>query len=231
MPRSKIPVVTIDGPSGSGKGTAAQILAGRLGWHYLDSGALYRVVGLTAHRRGVDLQSEPALCRLAEKIRIDFVPQPDGTPARVTVDGEDVSRDLRTETTGELASRVAALPDVRASLLQKQRDFRGIPGLVTDGRDMGTTVFPDAILKVFLVASAEVRAERRYKQLKEKGFDANLSSILGEIRHRDRRDTERSVSPLKPADDAWILDGSTLSIEEVVAAVSRQLEKRLRTSG
>jgi len=227
MPKTKIPVVTIDGPSGSGKGTVAQILAGRLGWHYLDSGALYRVLGLTANHRGVGLDNEPALCHLAEAIRIDFVPQPDGTPARVAVDGEDVSRDLRTEATGELASQVAVLPDVRAALLEKQRDFRQIPGLVTDGRDMGTTVFPDAILKVFLVASAEVRAERRYKQLKDKGFDANLSAILGEIRHRDRRDTERSVSPLKPADDAWVLDGSTLSIEEVVTSVSRRLAERL----
>jgi cytidylate kinase len=227
MKYAKPPVVTIDGPSGSGKGTVAQILAGRLGWHYLDSGALYRVLGLTAAKRGVDLDNEPALCRLAEAMRIDFLPQPDGTPARVSVDGEDVSLALRTEATGELASRVAALPDVRASLLQKQRDFRQFPGLVSDGRDMGTTVFPDAILKVFLTASPEIRAERRYKQLKEKGFDANLSAILGEIRHRDQRDTERTVSPLKPADDAWILDCSALSINEVAAAVSSRLAVRL----
>jgi cytidylate kinase len=138
---------------------------------------------------------------------------------------------LRTEATGELASRVAALPDVRAALLQKQRDSRRFPGLVTDGRDMGTTVFPDAILKVFLIASAEVRAERRYKQLKEKGFDANLSAILGEIRHRDQRDTARPVSPLKPADDAWILDCSALSINEVVAAVSSRLALRRAETG
>jgi cytidylate kinase len=226
-PSNKIPVVTIDGPGGSGKGTVAQILAGRLGWHYLDSGALYRVLGLTARRRGVGLEDEPALCRLAETIRIDFEPQPDGNPARVAVDGKDVSAELRTEASGELASRVAALPAVRAALLQKQRDFRRFPGLVTDGRDMGTTVFPDALLKVFLTASAEVRAERRYKQLKEKGFDASLGSILGEIRHRDQRDTERSVSPLKPADDAWILDSSTLSREAVVEAVSKRLAARL----
>ncbi len=227
MTKTNPPVVTIDGPSGSGKGTVAQILAGRIGWHYLDSGALYRVLGLTAARRGMPLDSEPALCRLAETIQIDFVPQADGTPARVRVDGEDVSHDLRTEATGELASQVAVLPDVRAALLRKQRDFRQSPGLVTDGRDMGTTVFPDAIVKVFLTASAEVRAERRYKQLKEKGFDANLSAILGEIRHRDRRDTERSVSPLKPADDAWILDSSTLGVDEVVRAVSGRLAERL----
>ena len=225
--QNKIPVVTIDGPSGSGKGTVAQILAGRLGWHYLDSGALYRVLGLTAARRGVGLDAEPALCRLAETLQIIFVPQADGSPARVSVDGEDVSTDLRTETTGEMASRVAALPAVRRVLLQKQHNFRQNPGLMTDGRDMGTTVFPDALLKVFLIAAPEVRAQRRHKQLKGKGFDANLDVILGEIRHRDARDTDRSVSPLKPADDAWILDSSTLSTTEVVDAVSRRLQARL----
>lgn len=227
MTKAKPPVLTLDGPGGSGKGTIAQIIAGRLGWHYLDSGALYRVLGLTASRRGLPLDSEPDLCRLAETIRIEFTPQPDGTSARVSVDGVDVSTELRTEATGELASQVAVLPDVRAALLQKQRDFRQFPGLVTDGRDMGTTVFPDAILKVFLTASAEVRAERRYKQLKDKGLNANLAGILGEIRHRDQRDTSRSVSPLKPADDAWILDCSALSIDEVVASVSARLQARL----
>jgi cytidylate kinase len=175
----------------------------------------------------VSLDDEPALSRLAATLGIGFVPQPDGSPAKVTVDGQDVSTELRTETTGELASRVAALLAVRAALLQKQHDFRQNPGLITDGRDMGTTVFPDALLKVFLTASAEVRAERRYKQLKEKGFDANLAAILGEIRQRDARDTDRSVSPLKPADDAWILDSSTLSTSEVVEAVSRRLQARL----
>jgi cytidylate kinase len=227
MANTQVQVVTIDGPSGSGKGTVAQILAGRLGWHYLDSGALYRVLGLMAARRKVSLEDEPALSRLAATLGIGFVPQPDGSPAKVTVDGQDVSTELRTETTGELASRVAVLLAVRAALLQKQHDFRQNPGLITDGRDMGTTVFPDALLKVFLTASAEVRAERRYKQLKEKGFDANLAAILGEIRHRDARDTDRSVSPLKPADDAWILDSSTLGTSEVVEAVSRRLQARL----
>jgi cytidylate kinase len=183
MPRPRPPVLTVDGPSGSGKGTVAQILAARLAWHYLDSGVLYRVLGLIAYRRGLSLN--------------------------------------------ELASQVAVLPDVRAALLEKQRNFRQFPGLVTDGRDMGTTVFPDAILKVFLVASAEVRAERRYKQLKEKGFSANLALILGEIRNRDQRDSERPVSPLKPADDAWILDSSSLTIDEVVDTVSARLRTRL----
>lgn len=223
MPKTKPPVVTIDGPGGSGKGTVAQILAGRLGWHYLDSGALYRVIGLAGRRQGLPLDHEPGLVRLAGTLDIRFVPQADGTSAHVYIDGEDVSPELRTEASGELASRVAALPGVRAALLQKQRDFRQFPGLVTDGRDMGTTVFPDAVLKVFLIASADVRAERRYKQLKEKGFDANLGAILGEIRHRDQRDTERTASPLKPADDAWILDSSALSIGEVVAAISARL--------
>ena len=226
----QIPVVTIDGPGGSGKGTVAQILAGRLGWHYLDSGALYRVLGLIGERRKLNLDDEPALCRLAAALRIDFVPQPDGSAAQVQADGVDVSAELRTESSGELASRVAVLPAVRLALLQKQRDFRQIPGLVTDGRDMGTTVFPDALLKVFLTASAEIRAQRRYKQLKEKGFDANLEQILGEIRHRDARDTGRSVSPLKPADDAWILDSSTLNTTEVVETVSRRLQARLAGS-
>lgn len=227
MPRAKPPVLTLDGPGGSGKGTIAQIIAGRLGWHYLDSGALYRVLGLAAQRRGVALDDEPGLCRLADTVRITFTPQADGTAARVTVDDEDVSQELRTETTGELASRVAVLPGVRTALLQKQRDFREFPGLVTDGRDMGTTVFPDANLKVFLTASAAVRAERRYKQLKEKGFDASLSAILGEIRQRDQRDTERLVSPLKPADDAWVLDCSALSVTEVVESVSARLQAQL----
>ena len=227
MANTQVQVVTIDGPSGSGKGTVAQILAARLGWHYLDSGALYRVLGLMAARRKVSLDDEPALGRLAATLGIGFVPQPDGSPARVTVDGRDVSTELRTETTGELASRVAALSAVRAALLQIQRDFRQNPGLIADGRDMGTAIFPDAFLKVFLTASAQVRAERRYKQLKEKGFDASLAAILGEIRHRDARDTDRSVSPLKPADDAWILDSSTLSTSEVVEAVSRRLQARL----
>lgn len=223
----QIPVVTIDGPSGSGKGTVSQILAARLGWHYLDSGALYRVLGLVAQRRGINLDDEPALCRLAESMKISFVPQPDGSPAGVNVDGEDVSAELRTETTGALASQVAALPAIRAALLQKQRDFRNLPGLIADGRDMGTTVFPEALLKVFLTANPVVRAERRHKQLKEKGFNANLDSILGEIRHRDARDTERSASPLKPAADAWILDCSALSLIEVVETVSRRLQERL----
>ena len=220
------PVVTIDGPSGSGKGTVAQIIADRLGWHFLDSGALYRLVGLAAFRAGASLSDAPALVAIARDMDITFVPRPGDIPA-VLLDGAEAGEELRTEANGERASLVAIIPDVRAALLQKQRDFRRFPGLVADGRDMGTTVFPDALLKVFLTASPEVRAERRYKQLKEKGFDANLPRLLGEIRDRDARDSARTASPLKPAADASILDTSTLSISEVVGQIERLLRSRL----
>jgi cytidylate kinase len=220
-----IPVLTIDGPSGSGKGTVSQILATRLGWHFLDSGALYRLLGLAAAKSGIDINDAPALCRLAADMNITFVPQPGAAP-RVFLNGQEVGGELRTEESGERASKVAAIPEVRAALLQKQRDFRQSPGLVADGRDMGTTVFPQAFLKIFLVASPEVRAERRYKQLKEKGFDVNLAQLLGEICERDQRDAARSASPLKPAPDACILDSSPLSIDEVVEHIHRLVEAR-----
>jgi cytidylate kinase len=219
------PVLTVDGPSGSGKGTVGQLLAARLGWHFLDSGALYRLVGLAAHRAGVALDEPAALARIARSMAATFVPRP-GDVARVLLDGRDVGEELRTEAAGERASKVAAISEVRAALLQKQRDFRRPPGLVADGRDMGTTVFPDALLKIFLTASAEVRAERRYKQLKEKGFSANLAQLLGEIRERDQRDAARPASPLKPADDACILDSSHLAIDAVVERVLGMLAER-----
>lgn len=222
-----VPVVTVDGPSGSGKGTIAQLLAARLGWRYLDSGALYRVVGLVAHRRGIDLADGAALARLADGLALRFEPQADGSPARVWVETDDVSDALRTEETGRLASQVAVLPEVRRALLQKQHAFRQAPGLVTDGRDMGTTVFPGAVLKLFLTADPQVRAERRYKQLKEKGLDVNLDSLLGEIRSRDDRDAARAASPLKPAADAELLDTSHLRIDEVVAIIESRLRRRL----
>ena len=222
-----VPVLTIDGPSGSGKGTVAQRVAARLGWHYLDSGALYRVVGLVARERGIDLGDGPAVARLAEGLDLHFEPQADGSPARVRVDGRDVSDALRTEETGRLASQVAVLPAVRRALLQKQHAFRQPPGLVTDGRDMGTTVFPGAVLKLFLTADPAVRAERRYKQLKEKGLDVNLDNLLGEIRSRDDRDAARATSPLKPAADAELLDTSSLSIDEVVGVIETRLQRKL----
>ncbi len=224
------PVVTIDGPSGSGKGTVAQIIADRLGWHFLDSGALYRLVGLAAFRAGASLSDAPALAAIARNMNISFLPRPGDVPA-VLLDGTEVGDDLRTEASGERASLVAIIPDVRTALLEKQRDFRRLPGLVADGRDMGTTVFPDALLKVFLTASPEVRAERRYKQLKEKGFDANLPRLLGEIRERDQRDAARTVSPLKPAIDAVVLDSSGLAISEVVEQILGLLAERRDSAG
>ncbi|MBI3899081.1 MAG: (d)CMP kinase [Gammaproteobacteria bacterium] len=219
------PVITVDGPSGSGKGTVCQILATRLGWHFLDSGALYRLVGLAANRAGVDLADEPVVAQLALSLDVEFLPRADGAP-EILLQGEEVGDDLRTESSGAAASRVAALPSVRKALLHKQHALRRPPGLVADGRDMGTTVFPDALIKVFLTASAEVRAERRYKQLKEKGFDVNLRRLLDEIRERDARDAAREASPLKPAADAHILDTSDLSISEVVDRIESLLHKR-----
>lgn len=220
-----IPVVAIDGPGGSGKGAVSQQLAARLEWHYLDSGALYRVVGLAAMRAGLDPGDAPALARLAARLDIAFRPRPGHAPA-ILLHGEDVTDQVRTEAAGDAASRVAALPEVRRALLHKQHQLRCGPGLVADGRDMGTVVFPDAILKVFLTASPEVRAQRRYKQLKEKGFDVNLPRLLADIRERDARDSGRAASPLKPAADAHPLDTSSLSISQVVDRIERLLRDR-----
>jgi cytidylate kinase len=220
------PVLAIDGPGGSGKGTICQILARRLGWRFLDSGALYRAVGYIAEHTGVDIGDTATLARLARDMDIRFDSVQDG-PVRAILDGVEVGDALRTEEAGAVASQVAAIPEVRSALLKKQHAFRQPPGLVADGRDMGTRVFPDAILKIFLTASPEVRAERRYKQLKEKGFDANLPRLLGEIRNRDARDAARTASPLKPAADASILDTSTLSISEVVQQIEHLLRVRL----
>ncbi|HEY0720575.1 MAG TPA: (d)CMP kinase [Gammaproteobacteria bacterium] len=213
-----VPIITVDGPSGVGKGTLSQRLARHLGWHFLDSGALYRLLGLAARRQGVDPADEVRLELLALKLDVRFLPSERGETT-ILLNNHDVTRDIRTEQAGNDASKVAAVPVVRAALLQRQRDFRQLPGLVADGRDMGTTVFPDAPLKFFLTASAEVRAERRHKQLKEKGLDASLTTLLAEIAERDERDRTRSVSPLKPAEDAIIIDTSHLGIDEVFSAV------------
>jgi cytidylate kinase len=217
---SGAPVIAIDGPSGSGKGTIGQILAQRFGWHYLDSGALYRAVGYLAVHQQAAANDIPGLVRLAQGMDISFEIFPDRS-ARVLLNGADPGDGLRTEEAGAMASKVAAIPEVRSALLNKQRAFRQPPGLVADGRDMGTVVFADALLKVFLTASPDIRAQRRYNQLKDKGFDANLSRLLGEIRDRDTRDAARAVSPLKPANDAVILDSSALSIPEVVEQIAR----------
>ncbi|WP_447896088.1 (d)CMP kinase [Vreelandella sp. GE22] len=219
-----IPVLTIDGPGGAGKGTISSLIAERLGWHLLDSGALYRLTAQAAVKHDVALDDEAALKRLAAELDVAF-PVTDGAP-RTLLEGEDVTLTIRTEQAGERASRVASLPGVRQGLLERQRDFCKAPGLVADGRDMGTVVFPDAPLKVFLTASAEERARRRHQQLQEAGVDASLSSLLKEIQARDARDTQRSVAPLKPADDAITLDTTRLSIPEVVDQLARLLVQK-----
>ncbi|NMY66479.1 (d)CMP kinase [Pseudomonas sp. WS 5018] len=221
-----VPVITIDGPSGSGKGTVAALLAGKLGWNFLDSGALYRLLAFAARNHGVDLTNEEALKVLAEHLDVQFGAARDGHGMVIILEGEDVTEAIRNETVGAGASQVAALPVVRAALLQRQKAFREAPGLVADGRDMGTVVFPDAPLKIFLTASAEERARRRYLQLKARGDDVNLASLLGEIRERDERDTQRAVAPLKPAEDAIQLDSTTLSIEEVLQRILSEVADR-----
>lgn len=213
-----IPVLTIDGPSGSGKGTLAQRMAAELGWHYLDSGALYRVLAQAALQAEIDLADESALAELAATLPVTFDVEAD--KLTVLLNDQDVSLLIRSEQAGNAASKVAAIPAVRSALLQRQRDFRQLPGLVTDGRDMGTVVFPDAPYKVYLTASAEVRASRRYKQLKEKGIDSNLADLIKEITERDERDQQRDVAPLKPAADAIILDSTALGIDAVFQRVS-----------
>ncbi len=213
-----IPVITVDGPSGVGKGTISHLLAKKLGWHFLDSGALYRLTALAAVRHDMALEDEPVVAEIARSLDVEFQAT-DGGEVKVLLENQDVTNDIRTEQAGNNASKVAALPAVREALLQRQRDFAAAPGLIADGRDMGTTVFPRAAGKFFLTASAAVRAERRYKQLKEKGFDANLDSLIEEIEQRDERDRSRSASPLRPADDALTIDTSDKSIDEVFAEV------------
>ena len=210
------PVITIDGPTASGKGTIARLIAQRLGWHILDSGALYRLVALAAEKHAIALDDVASLEPLAAHLDVEFVAGEGAEEMAVLLEGEDVTLELRKETTGNGASLVAALPEVRAALLERQRAFAQLPGLVADGRDMGTVVFPQAAVKIFLTASAEERAQRRYNQLKDKGLDVSMRSLLDEIAERDARDRNRSASPLVPAEDAVELDTSDLSIDEVV---------------
>ncbi len=217
-------VICVDGPSGVGKGTLSLMLAEQLGWHFLDSGALYRISALAALRHGIAFDDEAALGELALNLDVRFAPVPGAEP-RVLLEGDDVTSEIRTEQAGNAASKVAAIPAVRAALLERQRAFAKQPGLVADGRDMGTTVFPGAPLKLFLTASAEVRGERRYKQLKDKGLDVNLTSLVAEIAERDERDASRSVSPLRPADDALVIDTSSLTIDAVFAKAIAAVEK------
>lgn len=210
---SSVPVIAIDGPTASGKGTVAQRVAAALGFHYLDSGALYRLVALLALERGVTADDADRLAQLAATMRPRFA------GGRIELDGRDVTDAIRTEEVSAMASRIAVHAPVRAALLETQRSFRRPPGLVADGRDMGTVVFPDARLKVYLTASVDERARRRYKQLIEKGIPANIAALSQELRARDERDSKRSTSPLKPAEDAYQLDSSALSIDEVVARI------------
>lgn len=226
MSEQGVPVITIDGPGGSGKGTLAGMLAARLGWHLLDSGALYRLLALAAHNHGADLTNEEMLTGLAAHLDVQFIAAEGDQEQRTVLEGEDVSRAIRTETIGAGASRVAALPAVRQALLARQQAFREMPGLVADGRDMGTVVFPDAQLKIFLTASPEIRAERRYRQLLEKGETASLAGLLDEINARDERDMNRSIAPLRPADDAILIDSSHMSIENVLETVQAEARKR-----
>jgi len=223
-----IPVIAIDGPSGSGKGTIARRVAEALGMHLLDSGALYRLVGLAAERAGKTDAGEAEIAEIARTLDVRFGSTADGDEV-IWLGGQEVTGQIRTEECGALASKVAALPAVRDALLELQRSFRQPPGLVADGRDMGTAVFPDARLKVFLTASAEERAKRRYKQLKDKGIDVSLAALSRDIEARDKRDSERSIAPLRPAADARLLDSSKLTIDEVTRTVldwARELDQR-----
>ena len=214
-----LPIVTIDGPSGSGKGTIAKLLAARFGLRCLDSGALYRLLGLAARQAGASLADADRLAEIARSMRVEFEGE------RVLLDGVDVALEIRTEQAGNAASKVAALPEVRAALLQWQRDYARAPGVVADGRDMGTVVFPAAGTKIFLTASAEERAKRRYNQLNEKGLSANLPDLVAEIQERDERDSNRSVAPLRPASDAFLLESTSLSVDEVLKQVVGQVLK------
>lgn len=214
----EVRVIAIDGPSGSGKGTVSRAVAQALGWHFLDSGALYRLVALHGLNQGLEPGDETGHAALAGQMRIRFAARPDGTE-QVYLEGVDVTGELRSEPIGNAASRVAAMPAVRTALFTRQQRFAEPPGLVADGRDMGTVVFPAAGLKIFLTASAEERAHRRHKQLKDKGLDVSLPALSREIAERDARDTGRKVAPLKPAADAIVLDSTGLDVEEVVARV------------
>ncbi|MGB2739605.1 MAG: (d)CMP kinase [Cognaticolwellia sp.] len=216
--QESIPVITIDGPSGAGKGTVARIVAEQLGWHLLDSGAIYRVLAVAAQHHNISVEDEESLLPIAAHLDVQFQICVEGE-GKVILEGEDVSNAIRTEEIGALASKVAAFPRIREALLRRQRAFKVSPGLVADGRDMGTVVFIDAVIKVFLTASAEERAQRRFNQLKEKGFDVKIGRLLDDIRLRDERDQNRKVAPLIPAEGALIIDSTELSINEVVSKI------------
>lgn len=216
---SYVPVITVDGPSGTGKGTLCSHLANWLRWNFLDSGALYRILAFAADKYHLETNNEVAIAELAGSLDVVFqMPEP-GKDVTIIYEGSDISHEIRTEECGNSASRIAALPEVRSALLERQRKFRQLPGLVADGRDMGTVVFTDAPIKIYLIASAAERAKRRYKQLKQKGFSVNLPRLTADIAERDTRDSQRTISPLKPADDAIVVDTTTLEISEVIKKI------------
>jgi cytidylate kinase len=225
---TEVPVIAIDGPSGSGKGAVASALAEQLGFSLLDSGALYRVLGVAAHKAGLDFDDTAALTALAGRMHIEFGRS---GPDSVWLNGEDISREIRTDQGSILASRVGEIPAARQALHDRQLAFRKPPGLVADGRDMGTVVFPDAVLKIFLTASVEERAQRRYKQLIGKGIDAILPGLLRDLKARDERDSQRSVSPLKPAEDAVVIDSTDLTLDQVITRVANLATQRLAEQG
>ena len=220
-----IPVVTVDGPSGAGKGTLSALIAEKLGWHLLDSGAIYRVLAVAAMHHDLPVDDESAVVPLASGLDVSFEIYKE--QRRVVLEGEDVTDDIRTEEVGAVASQIASLARVREALLRRQRAFQQDPGLVADGRDMGTVVFPDANVKLFLTASAEARAERRYNQLKDKGLNVNIARLLTDIKARDDRDANRSIAPLVPAEDAVVIDSTDLDINQVFESAMEIINSRL----
>jgi len=220
-----VPVIAVDGPAGVGKGVVTRWLMTHTGWHRLDSGALYRILALAAHRAGIPLDASERVAAVAATLDIRFTGETEADEA-ILVNGENWTSALREETTGDLASRIATATVVRDALLQRQRDFRTAPGLIADGRDMGTVVFPDAVLKLFLDASAEARAERRHRQLSRKGLDVNLADLFAEVRARDERDRTRTVAPLVAADDAVTIDTTAMGVQQVLQVVAALLEAR-----
>jgi CMP/dCMP kinase len=224
---SNAPIITVDGPSGTGKGTVCSHLSDWLKWHFLDSGALYRVLALAAEKHQIKSDDESELVKLAGNLNVEFKVAGAGSLVNVLLDEETVTDEIRTEACGNAASIIAPIAAVRNALLSRQRAFHKAPGLVADGRDMGTVVFPQATLKIYLTASAEERAKRRYKQLKEKGISANLRGLSVEIAARDERDSTRTVSPLKPAEDAIVVDTSTFDIDTVVAKISELVVNKI----